>query len=511
MFSRIKSAVIWVVLAVGLTALAVGAAGAGAANEGPIDADSQAWWSLTSELSSDAMEGRDAGSSGHERAARLVAARLAAARLQPMGEQGSWFQRVPLDEVNVRDATFIGPGGELEFLQEFTVRPNTGLPANLKSTLAYRGYCAPEDLDEVAGKLVICHGTRRSGLPNRAERKEAVHEASAAGIITIADPGFTSEPPRWPYAYARSVYRRGDLPDADAFVELTLNADALHKLIKRRPKNLVKRGAAGKSLPAFDAGSAELSFTTATAHFSSPNVIGLLPGTDPKLADQAIVLGAHLDGYGFGRSVDGDVIYNGTLDDAAYVALIVHLMEQRAGQGYARPIIVALWTGEEKGLRGSRWFIDHPTVPLARIAANINLDQLRPIFPLDLMTIHARVDTTLGADATAIATARGIRVQDDPEPERNLLRRTDHWPFLGAGVPAINFVFGFEPGGPSEDIYRQWYKTGYHKPQDDIMQLMDWQAAADFNQFFYALVERVANQASPPAWLPGSSLRPDPG
>ena len=116
-----------------------------------------------------------------------------------------------------------------------------------------------------------------------------------------------------------------------------------------------------------------------------------------------------------------------------------------------------------------------------------------------------------GADATAIGTARGIRVQDDPEPERNLLRRTDHWPFLGAGVPAINFVFGFESGTPSEEIYRQWYKTGYHKPQDDIVQLMDWQAAADFNQFCYALVERVANQASPPAWLPGSSLRPDPG
>jgi len=374
--------------------------------------------------------------------------------------------------------------------------------------LAYRGYCAPEDLDDVTDKLVICHGTRRSGFPNRAERKEAVYQAGAAGIITIADPGFTMEPPRWPYAYARSVYRRGDRPDADAFVELTLNADSLPKLITRKAKRLVKRGAAGKPLPAFDGGLAELSFTTGTAQFSSPNVIGLLPGTDPEMADQAIVLGAHLDGYGFGRSVDGDVIYNGTLDDAAYVALIVHLMELRSGKGFARPIIVAFWTGEEKGLLGSRWFVDHPIVALERIAANINLDQLRPIFPLELITIHALTDTTLGADATAIVTAQGIRVQDDPEPERNLLRRTDHWPFLVAGIPAINFVFGFESGSPSEEIYRQWYKTGYHKPQDDIEQLMDWQAAADFNQFFYALVERVANQASAPAWLPGSSLKP---
>jgi len=449
LFSRMKSALICVAIAIVSTAIA---SSVRAAADGPVDADSKAWWSLTTELSSDSMEGRDAGSSGHERAARLIAARLAAAGLQPLGDDGSWFQRVPLNEVNVRDATFNGPNGELEFLQEFTVRPNTGLPATLKTTLAYRGYCAADDLGDVKDKLVICHGTRRSGLPNRAQRAEAVRQAGAVGIATIADPGFVLEPPRWPYAYARSVYRRGDQPAADTFVQLTLNADALPKLMKRRANKLVKRGAAGKSLPAFDTGEAELGFATGTAQFSSPNVVGLLPGTDPTLADQAIVLGAHLDGYGFGRSVDGDVIYNGTLDDAAYVALIAHLMELRAGQGYARPIIVALWTGEEKGLRGSRWFVDHPTVPLDRIAANINLDQLRPIFPLELMTIHARTDTTLGADATAIATARDIRVQDDPEPERNLLRRTDHWPFLQAGVPAINFVFGFDPGTPSEEI-----------------------------------------------------------
>ncbi len=209
-------------------------------------------------------------------------------------------------------------------------------------------------------------------------------------------------------------------------------------------------------------------------------------------------------------AVDGDVIYNGTLDDAAYVALIVHLLERRAGRGYQRPIIVAIWTGEEKGLHGSRWFIDHPTFPLKSIAANINLDQLRPIFPLEVMTVHARTDTTLGRDATEIAQSQGIRVQDDPEPERNLLRRTDHWPFLAAGIPAINFVFGFEPGSASEEIYRQWYQTGYHKPQDDVNQLMDWQAAADFNRFFYALVKRVANQETAPAWQAGSPLRPQP-
>ena len=479
-----------------------------AADNGPVDEDSKIWWSLVSELSSDDMEGRDTGSPGHERAARLVAQRLTAAGLSPLGENGSWFQRIPFEEVSVADATLRGSGGDLVFLDHFTVLPNTGLPSILTAPIAYRGYCAPDVLEDVTGKLVICHGTRRSGLPSRAEREAAVREAGAVGVANIADPGFTVEPPRWPFAYARSVKRHGEFPKPDPFVEITLNADTLHLLLGRDTEDLVALGAVGKPLPVFDSGTAELSFVTRTASYSSPNVIGLLPGTNPALADQAIVLGSHLDGYGFGRAVDGDVIYNGTLDDAAYVALIVHLMEKRAGRGYERPVVVAIWTGEEKGLHGSRWFIDHPTIPLKKIAANINLDQLRPIFPLEVMTVHALTDTTLGTDATAIAQSQKIRVQEDPEPERNLLRRTDHWPFLSAGIPAINFVFGFEPGSRSEKIYRQWYRTGYHKPQDDIAQLMDWQAAADFNKFFYALVARVANQEDVAAWQEGSKLRP---
>jgi hypothetical protein len=401
-----------------------------------------------------------------------------------------------------------GAGGQLAFLDEFTVSPSTALPSALTAPIAYRGYCAPDALGDVAGKLVVCHGTRRQGLTTAGGRDAAVRAAGAIGIATIADPGFTIEPPRWPFAYARSVYRKGSVPAPDRFVRLTINADALGKLLGRDVAQLVADGAAGRPLPPIDSGTAELTFTIRTAQYSSPNVIGLLPGTDPALADQAIVLGAHLDGYGFGHAVDGDALYNGTLDNAAYAALIMHLMEQRKGKGYARPIIVALWTGEEKGLHGSQWFIEHPTIPLEKIAANINLDQLRPIFPLELMTVHARTDTTLGLDAAAIGDAQGIRLQDDPEPERNLLRRSDHWTFLAAGIPAINFVFGYEPGSRSEDIYRQWYRTGYHRPQDDVMQMIDWQAAADFNRFFYALVDRVANKAEAPSWQEASALRP---
>lgn len=476
-----------------------------------LDADTRAWWDTTALLSNDDMEGRDAGSPGHERAARLVAERFAAAGLKPFAPGGGWLQPVPLEEVAVRAAAIKVGGQPLVFLHDVYADP-TSVPATLDAPLAYRGYCAGDALGDVKGKLVICHGTRRTGLPSHSDRITALTQAGAVGMIAISDPGFTVEPPRWPYAYARSVSIAGSAPTAANIAILALNAESLGKLIAGSGQDaaaLVVAGSKGAPLPSFEIKNRfNASFALAHDKLVSSNVIGMLPGTDQPMTDQAIVLTAHLDGYGYGEPIKGDRLYNGTLDDAAYVALLIRLAEQREGRGFRRPVIFAAVTGEEKGLLGSRWLIAHPPIPKARIAGNINLDQLRPIFPLELLTVHALDDTSLGDDARAVATSLGITVQNDPEPERRLLMRSDHWTFLEAGIPAINFVFGYRPGTQSERIYRRWYRENYHKPQDDLQQPMDWQAAADFNRFYYQLVTRVADQDTAPSWKTGSKLRP---
>lgn len=496
---------------------------------GPADADTRAWWQRTTVLSADSMEGRDTGSRGHEHAARHVARWLAAAGVRPLGEDGSWYQWVPMEEAAVTRARLDVGGRPLRFLHDVTLRAQTA-PVTLEGALAYRGYCGADALGDVRGKLVICHATRRPGLPTDEQRRAALQQAGAAGMIAIADPGFTVEPPRWPAAYARSVTLAGGTPTPPTlpaptpeatpeatpapglgFVTLSLRAEALRTVLAGSGQDadaLVAAGSAGRPLPAFELRDRlRATFTTARRTLRSPNVVGILPGTDPTKAGEAIVLTAHLDGYGYGTAVDGDSLYNGTLDDAAYVALIVHLLERRHGQGFRRPVIVALVTGEEKGLLGSRWFLAHLPVPRARIAGNINLDQLRPLFPLELLTVHALDDTSLGDDARAVAESLGIAVQRDPEPERGLLQRSDHGPFLQAGIPATNFVFGYHPGTESERIYRQWYREGYHTPKDDLRQRIDWKAAADFNRFYYALVARVTGQDAAPAWKAGSPLR----
>ena len=484
----------------------------------PADPDTRAWWQHATVLSADSMEGRDAGSRGFERAARHVAKWLAAAGVKPLGDSGTFFQSVPMEEVAVTRARIDVGGRPLRFLHDVTI-PAQSAPSSVDDALAYRGYCGADALGDVRGKLVICHATRRSGLPTNEQRRVALQAAGAAGMIAIADPGFTIEPPRWPAAYARSVTLaegtsrtpRSTSASRSAFVTMSLRAEALRTVLTGSGHDadaLIAEGSAGRPLPSFDLHDRlHGTFTTARRSLRSPNVVGILPGTDPTKTNEAIVLTAHLDGYGYGTAVDGDSLYNGTLDDAAYVALIVRLIERRHGHGFRRPVIVAVVTGEEKGLLGSRWFLTHLPVPRSQIAADINLDQLRPLFPLELLTVHALDDTSLGDDVRAVAESLGIAVQNDPEPERGLLRRSDQWPFLQAGIPATNFVFGYRPGSESERIYRQWYREGYHTPKDDLKQRIDWKAAADFNGFYYALVERVTGKDAAPAWKAGSSLR----
>ncbi|RAI93823.1 M28 family peptidase [Algoriphagus yeomjeoni] len=478
-----------------------------------LDEDTQAWWETTTILSSDAMEGRDTGSPGYARAAAVVAERFAAAGLEPLGENGIWFQEVPMEEVAITQAKITVGDRELQFLHDIQASPASAREI-VDAPIIYCGYCDSTSTSQVKDKLVICHGTRREDFPSNGDRIRTMSEAGALGILFIADPGFIIEPPRWPFAYSRSVRLAGETFTPATFPTFSINAgsDALDKLIEgsgQNAKELIELGSQGKPLPTFEVEDRlSASFTLADRSIQSANILARLPGTDPSLADQALVLTAHLDGYGYGTAVDGDSLYNGTLDDAAYVALLIQLAERQSGKGFKRPVIFAIVTGEEKGLLGSKYLMKHLPVPQESIAANINLDQLRPLFPLELLTVHALDETTLGDDARAVATSMGIKVQNDPEPERNLLRRSDQWSFIQAGIPAINFVFGFEPGSESERIYRQWYREGYHTPKDDLNQKIDWEAAAKFNSFFYGLVEKVADGETKPAWKAGSKLGP---
>ncbi|WP_421848000.1 M28 family peptidase [Novosphingobium sp.] len=493
----------------GLAAAALLALPGGAARaEGPApDAQTRAWWALTRELSSDAMEGRDTGSRGYDRAAAIVAKRFAAAGLKPVGTGGGWFQPITFEDLRLDEARsrlLIG-GQRLRFNRDVQLSPSAATPKALMAPATFRGYCSAAEIAEVKGQVVVCYGRPAPARVKGFDRAKALREAGAAGMLLIAAPGLPGEPIRWPFAYSRSVTPLEDSVKAAggaSFLQGTLNPDALARLTAQAGE-ILRSGAAGADLPRAELGQASAALTVTRRVTRSANVLGLLPGTDPALADQAIVIAAHLDGYGRGEPVAGGAIYNGTLDDAAYVALLEQFAAMRAGKGLKRPVLFAVFTGEEKGLWGSRWFVKHPTVPIASLAAVINLDQVRPLYPLKLLTVHGLKESSLGDLVRQVATARGIAVQEDPEPERDLLRRSDNWPLMEAGVPGASFVFATYDAA-SRAAYRDWYERRYHHPADDLSTPLDWQAAADFNRFFTALTEAAAEVPERMAWAPGA-------
>ena len=514
----------WLVAA----ALMAGACSSVPAPPAGTDADTVAWWAITGDLSSDAMEGRDTGSAGYDRAADYVEARFQAAELKPAGENGGYRQTLPLKEVRVEkegtsfERVPLPPSGgrvgawltlKLDFLHDITVRPTASLPEKLDAPLVFRGYCSEREIGDVRGKVVICFGARRAGMTSGAQRLDAAAKAGAAGIINVDDPGFTIEPSRWPEAYARAITFRDAPPPAHAgVVVMRLSADAFDEVIAGSGQDagaILTAGAASQPLPSFDIpATLNATFAISQRELQSDNVLAMLPGTDPVLKNEIVLVSAHLDGYGFGEPVGGDSLYNGAFDDAAYVASLIRLAERQAGAGFKRSVLFAAYTGEEKGLLGSNWYAGHLTVPKEKIAAVINLDQLRPLFPLKILTMHGIDDLTLAANARRVADGMGIELRRDMEPERNLNQRTDHFPFLRMGVPAVNFVFGFDPGTDAEVRYREWYQSRYHRPQDDMGQPLDWGAARDINLFFYRLTEDVVNDPVSPGFVSGSQWAP---
>ena len=491
--------------------------------QGP-DVATTAWWAQTVALSDDSMEGRDTGTEAYERAAKYVAAQFTAAGLKPAGDNGTFFQRVPMhqialdkDKSSVEILVTAGKPVTLHFTTEVTTVPREQ-PSLIEAPLVFVGYgVPPADLD-MKGKIAVFFNSVPPGVAAAdrtiyaGTRLRALTQAGVAAILSIDDPA-DIEPFHWPAAYARSVTVAGTpAPNANAPVLIRINSaslDALFSASGHSPAEIVTTGGKGKPLTAFPLNlSARIQLTSTSKDISSPNVLAILPGSDPKLAPEYVALSAHLDGYGYGTPVLGDNLYNGTLDDAAYVALLIELAKDLQHKAPARSLLFCIFTGEEKGLLGSAYFTTHLTVPKENIVANLNLDQLRPIFPLNILTMEGLTDSTLGEPVRTIASQFKIEVRPDLEPERNLFRRADNYNFVRIGVPIASFIFGYDKGSPEEIVYRDWYARRYHKPQDDIKTPIDWDAAGKFNRFYTALALAIANAPMRPQWLPSSPYSP---
>jgi Zn-dependent M28 family amino/carboxypeptidase len=232
--------------------------------------------------------------------------------------------------------------------------------------------------------------------------------------------------------------------------------------------------------------------TTAIGNAISPNVVGVIRGSDPTRAAEHVVLSAHLDHLGISDRGE-DRIRNGS-----GIAALIEIARQLAAAEVrpARSIVILAVTGEEKGTQGSAAFADRPTVR-GPLVANVNMDMLTMLFPLKSLVALGMEHSSLGPLARTAAADAGFTLQPDPQPEEVRFIRSDQFSFVEHGIPAITYKGGLESSDPSIDgdkIGREWLKTIYHSPKDERDQQIDYESG---------VVHAIANATERPRWNPG--------
>ncbi len=494
-------------------------------------------------LADDKRAGRMPGEPGYDVSAEYVAEQFAAMGLKPAGVDG-WFQHVPL-------RSYEAVGDSAEFIihtrhrdLEFTYRDDFGVfgdpvePATwVRAEVVYVGYGihAPElgysDYDgiDVSGKIIAVY----SGAPehfegverayyrsSRNKRQEAVARG-AVGTITLrsrkAEQRSSWDEIKWRIGARALMTWINDAGEAARhFPELrggvSLSPRVAELLFSEAPLSYED------SLTAMEAGrvrsaplGVEVTISRESKHreLSSPNIVGVVPGTDPALADEYVVYTAHLDHLGV-REVNGEIkTFNGAYDNAMGVALMLETARVFAALPPRRSVLFVAVTGEERGLLGSDYFVNNPIVPIESIVANINLDMPLFLYPVaDLVTFGSE-GSSLQAVAAKAAAVEGFVFSQDPLPEETRFIRSDQYSFVRAGVPAIYLVPGFKSKDEEIDgasLYRAFLDRHYHEATDDLQQPVHWGSALRFARAHARLGYAVASDSERPTWDRGSFL-----
>ncbi len=491
-------------------------------------------------LADDALEGRLTGEPGHDKAAQYVADRFAEFGLEPGGDDG-WYQQVPLqsyliDTENVSLVVHRNSGDtELSYRDDYTMSADMVRSENsVRGELVYigRGVHAPDygysdygDID-VAGKILVGYsggpdiipGDERSFYSSSQTKHDEMVARGAVGWIGLRSRQSQANSP-----WERSKKAAGTkasmtwvglsgVPDS-YYPEIrgaaSLSPAAATALLDDTPISFEE------TLDAIEASTVasvplgiEVTLARKTNHeqLSSPNVIGVIRGTDPELADEYVVYTAHLDHVGVGVEVDGDDIYNGMYDNAMGTAIMIETARALAAAPPRRSIMFIALTGEERGLLGSDYFANYPTVPVDSIVANVNIDMPLFIYPLADIVAFGAEHSSLGPLTDTAVAAEGFILTPDPIPEENIFRRSDQYSFVRRGIPAIYLDPGFTSTDPDIDsvaMRTDHRHNHYHRPSDDLSRPIDWDSAVRFTRANARIGWGIANDDARPTWNEG--------
>ena len=452
-------------------------------------------------LSHDLLEGRETGSRGDEVAARYLAAAAERLGLAGGAAGGAWLQEVPVVE-----ATVDAPATSLSLSDSSGTRtfgtPSWFLP-NGGTAAALAGF-GGELAWVVDASFVLSHPTALPPLAGRVAVMAGVFGADAMAADTLAARGATGVIEVVGDDDAYALYARSRGPTRMYLAD----SAAVSSFEPSLPAVVVRGALARAMLPRLDA-PAQLErpfpmagrrvavvIRTRTRPLLAHNVVALLRGGDPARRGEIVAYTAHHDHLGIGEpDARGDTIYNGFTDNAAGCAALLAIAQALVARRPARSALFVFFTGEERGLLGSDWFVAHPPMPLAALAAVINLDAGAPPGRPVRWHVTGGDRTTLGAVATDVARAQGWAVETRP-PSPN----TDYFPFLRLGVPAVFLVPA--PGAyeglsldSSNALRRRW--DHYHEPADEWSADYPFAGLARYAEFALRLGLALSEGARP--------------
>jgi Zn-dependent M28 family amino/carboxypeptidase len=500
--------------------------------------DGKSWWDYVKVLADDNMEGRETGSAGLKRAEAYVVEQLKKDGLQPAGSNGFYqpvkFESRELDEKNsslalVKD----GKTEPLTLGEDAIFSTRIELAPSVEAPLVFVGYglSVPEkNYDDLAGldlkgKVAVIMagspaevpGALSSHYQSAGERWKTFQKAGAVGFITILNPASMDIP--WSRIAVNRLHPSMSLAGqefdetAGQKLSVAFNPAKVDKLFEGSGhtfSEILELAKDRKQLPRFPlAVSVKAKTKLIKKNLESANIVARLPGQDPSLKDQYVVLSAHIDHIGIGEPINGDKIYNGAMDNASGSAVLLDVAAslKKSPEKNKRSLLFVFVTGEEKGLLGSKYFTAHPTVKADSMIANINIDMFLPIVPLKVLTVYGLDESDLGDMARTVAESLNVKVQPDPEPQRNSFIRSDQYNFIRHGIPALAMGVGFEKGGPEQQIFKDWLTQRYHAPADDLNQHVELEAAGKYEEIIRDLMVRIADQQQRPQWKADSFFR----
>ena len=493
-------------------------------------------------LADDLLEGRATGTRGHEIAAKFMASQFEAMGLEPSGENGTYFQRVPLRSTRPdpeRTTLRIVSGGKeqaLVFREDFLTGGDPDrAETSVEAPVVYVGFgvTAPEQhYDDYAGvdvngKIVAYvfgappsfESTMRAHYSSGVVKADNAAAHGAVGRIALDSPlleqlySFKDRVSDLAFPDLRWLDAKGK-PN-DYFPKLRgaalLNMETTAKMFAgsgKTPEDIYAAAKAGKPVSMALPVTARIKNVSTLENISSPNVVARLQGSDPTLRDEYVVYTAHSDHLGIGEPVNGDKIYNGAVDNASGSACLLEIARAYS-QMKPRPrrsILFVSVTGEEEGLLGSDYFAHYPTVERGRLIADINMDGAALLWPIQDVTATGAEHSTLNAAVREAAARLQLDLSPDPRPEQVFFVRSDQYSFVKQGIPSLFARSGVKSGNPSikpEEIIAKWRDTIYHKPQDDMSQSLYFESGAKLARFNFIVGYLVAQQEEKPKWNSG--------